>query len=86
MNGVVRVHPVCDVMAWKGTTLLLLSHLCGVFTIMYLTQTVFLAFTVYGTCNVISHAESSVLLHYHFPKYVRCFLQFLDFMVSCYVA
>ena len=47
--------------------------------------------TIYGTCNDISNDKHFVLPHQHFPQYVLsvqygCFLQFLNFVLSGYVA
>ena len=47
--------------------------------------------TIHGAYIISSSVESIVLLHKYFPQYLcsaqyDCFLEFLDFMVSWYVA
>ena len=47
--------------------------------------------TIHDAYIVTFSVESIVILHYYFPKYVcsvhyGCFLEFLDFMFSWYVA
>jgi len=78
--------------------IIIISFMQGIYTYIHETNFVPREYSVaaimlyYSWCYIVSSSvESIVLLHKYFPKYVcsaqyGCFLEFLDFMFSRYVA